>query len=166
MLRRGEDVVASIVDRARRYPHRFPRQLKPAYGIRQWNHSLKCTAEALENPGHVAVFYRDLAKGTEETLRALSPMLGLPFEAGMLSPALRSRFAGEEEGWKSKVEGPVRMSESKFERVFDEESRSRIRGQLDTATFRELRKRADHRPGGVLSLRKTGEDGHRYGGYT
>ncbi|MBT8395681.1 MAG: sulfotransferase, partial [Gemmatimonadetes bacterium] len=37
IIRRGEDVVASIVDRAKRYPDRFPRQADPGYGIRQWN---------------------------------------------------------------------------------------------------------------------------------
>lgn len=151
VVRGGEDVVASIVDRAQRYPGRFPRQGDPSYGIRQWNQSIRATSSALGEPGHVVVFYESLASAVEETLRSLCEILGLGFEAGMLTPADRSTFVGEEEEWKATVHAPVKVAVSKFHRLFDEPTRSRITRGLDSAIFQELKERASGFPGGILS---------------
>jgi len=150
MVRKGEDVVASIVDRAQRFPEQFPRQADPAYGIRQWNRSMRATQEALREPGHAVVFYESLVEGVEPTLRALCQIAGLEFEPALLRPADRSAFSTAQEEWKSQVNGLVEAAGSKFEKVFEEGTRDRITRGLETAVFGDLKERASEEPGGIL----------------
>ncbi len=126
ILRDGRDVVASIVDRARKYPGQFPRQDDPAYGIRQWNRSVEATRRAMGESGHVVIRYETLAEHPEETLRALADHLGIEFEAGMLGPGTPEGFVLREEAWKKPLDGPIRPAPSKFDSLFDEATRTRI----------------------------------------
>jgi len=150
MVRKGEDVVASIVDRGKRYPERFPRQSDPSYGIRQWNQSMRATEGAMKGPGHAVVFYERLVAAVEPTLRTLCGLVGLDFEARMLTPADRASFTSADEEWKSQVNAPVEMASSKFEKLFDEVTRARITDRLETAIFEGLKEQASDEPGGVL----------------
>jgi hypothetical protein len=150
LVRKGEDVVASIVDRARKYPKRFHRQADPAYGIRQWNQSLRATEAAMNRPGHALVFYEKLAGETEHTLRSLCRGLGLEFETGMLSPANPSTFVSPDEGWKARKAESVEPAPSKFDGLFDDEARAAILRRLQTGILRRLNERASEGGGGVL----------------
>lgn len=150
MVRRGEDVVASIVDRARRYPDRFPRQSHPAYAIRQWNRSLRATLQAVREPGHAVVFYESLVSSLEQTVRALCRILGFDFEPAMLVPADRTGFTDPSEEWKSAVNAPVAPARSKARELFDEDTRSWIASRLDTEALRALEARKSKEAGGIV----------------
>jgi len=149
MVRRGEDVVASMVDRARKYPDRFPRQKDPSYAIRQWNRSIRATEACMGASGHAVVVYSRLTENPEPTLRALCDALGLEFEPGMTMPANRSGYVEEEEPWKSGSGGPVRRAESKFSRVFDEATRASITADLELETYARLEEKVSDGAGGV-----------------
>ncbi len=150
MVRNGRDVVASIVDRARKYPDRFPRQANPAYGIRQWNRSMKATELAIRESGHAVVFYESLVTGVERTMRTLCGVVGLEFEAGMLAPADRERFTSPDEEWKSNVNASVEAAPSKFRSLFDEATQDRITRRLELSVFDRMLEKAAKGPGGVL----------------
>lgn len=150
MVRPGEDVVASIVDRARKYPERFPKQADPTYGVRQWNQSIRATETAMDQPGHSVVLYERLAVDTEATLMSLCSGLGLRFEAGMLIPASPSAFVSPEEGWKASVRGSVEPAASKFEGLFDLGTRGEIVQRLETGVLRRLEDRVLEGGSGVL----------------
>ncbi len=150
VIRQGEDVVASIADRARRYPDRFPRQLDPSYGIRQWNRSMGATWKAFREPGHAVVVFEDLVRDVEATVGSLCEALGLSYEPGMTVTADPSTFTDPAEEWKSQASEPVRLAESKFESLFDEVERGRIRARLDQGLYEGLRERASGEAGGIL----------------
>lgn len=150
MVRTGEDVVASIVDRARKYPDRFPRQGDASYGVRQWNRSIRATEAAMEDPGHAVVFYESLVDAIEPTMRALSTIMGFGFEPGTLAPADRSNFTEASEEWKSQVNAPVKRASSKFESVFDEGERTRVAEGLEMGIYERMHTRASEMPGGIL----------------
>lgn len=158
MVRNGADVVASIVDRAKRYPDRFPRQKDPTYGIRQWNQSLRATAEAVEEPGHVVVFYDALVSETEATLRALCGIVGIDFQEGMSVPGDPATFIQPEEGWKFQVTREVKPADPKFDTLFDRETQALVLGGLEVEGFGKLRKARPGTPGGLL-FSGTGESG-------
>lgn len=141
ILRDGRDVVASIVDRARKHPDQFHGQADPAYGIRQWNRSMEATRQAMGEEGHVVVRYETLAGYPEETLRALSDSLGIEFEEGMLAPADSRGFVLEEEAWKKPLDGPIRPALSKFESLFDEATKTRIDEGLELGFLEEVNQR-------------------------
>jgi hypothetical protein len=155
VVRDGRDVVASIVDRARRFPGRFPRQDRPGYGIRQWNRSLAATEEAMGREGHVVLSYHALASSPESTLKALCDGVGVEYEEGMLDPmSVASTFVTEDEHWKEQVNGPVSPAPSKFTDTFDEATREWIEGQLDWGFFREIEARTSGVSRGVWVSRE------------
>jgi hypothetical protein len=150
IVRRGEDVVASIVHRAQRFPDRFPRQRDPAYGIRQWNRSMRATWEASREPGHVVVFFEELVREVETTMRRVCDILGLEYEPAMATPADPSSFTHAVEEWKAQAPEPVRQAAPKFRELFDRGSRDRIAAGLETALYDGLWGRARKAPAGVL----------------
>lgn len=131
VVRSGPDVVASIVDRARKFPERFPGQEDPSYAVRQWNRSMRATEVAMREPGHIVVGYELLASRPEETLRGLCRRIRIDFERGMLEAPADGSFILREEGWKTPVSGPIRPAPSKFHDLFDEGTRTRINEGLD-----------------------------------
>lgn len=149
MVRDGRDVVASIVDRARRFPESFPRQENPRYGIRQWNRSLEATRTAMQEEGHVVVLYEGLARHPRKTLQSLCSRLGLTFQESMLRREGSRAFVSAREDWKARSDGPIRPAESKFGRVFDEATRKRIEGELKLGFFGRIRDRIEREPGSI-----------------
>ena len=146
IVRDGPDVVASMVDRARRYPGEFPRQEDPAYGIRQWNQSMRATEAAMREPGHVVVLYRTLSEHPEETLRALCGIMEIEFEERMLIREKERAFVTEGEDWKTTIPGPIRPATSKFPELFDETTQARIIGALETGFFEKVEERLSDTP--------------------
>lgn len=151
MIRNGQDVVASIVDRARRFPGRFEGQEDPAYGVRQWNRSIRATEAAMREPGHIVVRYETLASRPEETLRRLCRILGIDFEEGMLQAPADGSFILAEEGWKAPLSGPIRPAASKFQDLFDEGTRKEINERLDQGFLGMVEERLGRAPGEVWS---------------
>jgi len=149
MVRDGRDVVASIVDRARKYPDRFPGQEDPAYGVRQWNRSLRATAAAMKEPGHIVLRYEGLTARPEETLKTLCHILGIPFEEGMLEVGAAQDFVLPEERWKAPLEGPLRPAPSKFGELFDEDEKKRIREGLASGILESIDQRLERARGHV-----------------
>jgi len=150
MVRDGRDVVASIVDRGKKYPDRFPRQSDPSYAVRQWNRAIGATAAAFDEPGHAAVFYESLVADVEGTMKSLCGNIGLQFEADMLVPADRAAFTAADEEWKAQVNGPVEAAASKFKTLFNGAQRDWITRRLDLDAFQRIKEEATAASGGVL----------------
>ena len=151
MVRDGRDVVASIVDRARKFPDRFGRQADPAYGIAQWNRSMRATEAAMRRPGHHVIHYHALASRPRESLEALCASIGIDFEEEMLQEQDGSNFILQDEAWKKRLTGPIQPSASKFKNLFDERTRYRINEGLDQGFFREIEMRVQGNAGGIWS---------------
>lgn len=149
MVRDGRDVVASIVDRARKYPDRFPGQEDPAYGVRQWNRSLRATATAMKEPGHVVLRYEGLTARPEETLKALCRLLGISFEDRMTEEGGLGDFVLPDERWKAPREGPLRPAPSKFGEIFEEDEKKRINEGLALRTLESMDQHLQEAQGGV-----------------
>jgi len=138
VIRDGRDVVASIADRARRHPDRFPRQHDPRYGIAEWNRAIAVHARCAGRPGHVFVFYEDLVAHPERELTRLAHECGLDFHPDMLKGADPSSFVRESETWKDAVAGPIRADRSKFRELFDARHRRRIERALHLRQYGAL----------------------------
>jgi hypothetical protein len=149
LVRRGPDVVASIVDRARRHPERFRGQEDPAYGVRQWNRSIRATAVAMEDPGHMVFRYERLASHPRETLRAVCARLGIEFQEEMLDAGGPTEFVLEDEVWKAPPSGPLQPAPSKYEETFDETTRRIIDEALEERFFTLIDERLRSAPGQI-----------------
>lgn len=149
LVRNGRDVVASIVDRARKHPDRFRGQADPSYGVRQWNRSIRATAAAMEEPGHLVLRYERLAAHPEETLRAICGRIGFEFQDGMLEEGGETGFILEDESWKAPRHGPLRPAPSKYEEVLDRSTRRRVDATLEDRFFTLIMERLQSAPGQV-----------------
>jgi hypothetical protein len=149
VVRSGPAVVASIVDRARRHPERFPRQSDPSYGVRQWNRSMDATRKALADPGHAVIVFEGLVAHPQATLETLSRLLEIDFQDRMLSPGPETAHAVREEPWKRGTEGSVEAPASKAREVFDAPALARVEAELHTSSFHELRRAVSRVPGSV-----------------
>jgi hypothetical protein len=156
ILRDGQDVVASMVDRARKFPEEFSRQADPAYGIRQWNRSLAATEAAMREPGHILVLYETLSTDPEATSRALCAALEVDFHQEMLERGGERGYVTGEEGWKAARQGPIRPAISKFPSVFDEPAQARINKGLETGFYEVAKERCAGSPGGVWMSSRPG----------
>ena len=149
LVRSGTDVVASIVDRARRHPERFRGQEDPAYGVRQWNRSIRATAAAMKDPGHLVLRYERLASHPRETLRAICVHLGIDFQEEMLEASGQTGFVLEHEVWKAPLRGPLHPAASKYEDIFDKTARKTIDEALEEKSFNLIDERLRSAPGQV-----------------
>ena len=155
LVRSGTDVVASIVDRARRHPERFRGQEDPAYGVRQWNRSIRATAAAMEDPGHLVLRYERLAAHPRETLRAICARLGIDFQKEMLEAGGKTGFVLEDEVWKAPRRGPLHPAASKYKDVFDEPARRMIDEALEERFLSRIDERLRSAPGQVWTSGNT-----------
>ena len=149
LVRSGPDVVASIVDRARKHPERFRGQEDPAYGVRQWNRSIRATAAAMEDPGHLILRYERLASHPRETLRKICAHLGIDFREEMLEASGQTGFVLEDEVWKAPPRGPLHPAASKCGDIFDETERKVIDEALEERLFNLIEERLRSAPGQV-----------------
>ncbi len=138
VVRDGREVVASIVDRARRYPHRFPRQRDPGYAVRLWNRAVRHHRACLGRPGHRLVHYEALVDDPEGVVRSLCEWLDLEFCPSMLDPRSTAGFVREGEAWKAGAGRPIHPPQGKFDRLFDPASRARIERALDWRSYARL----------------------------
>lgn len=138
VVRDGRDVVASVCDRARRYPRQFRRQSDPRYAIGEWNRAIDAHMRCMGRPGHVFVFYEDLVADPARELERIAREVGIDFHPGMLEGADPSTFVRNAEEWKESVSGPVREARSKFRELFDATKRRRVETALDLARYGTL----------------------------
>ena len=139
ILRDGRDVVASIYDRACKYPHRFGFERNPVIAIDRWNKSLSQSSKYVGISGHSFVLFDKLINNTEGTLRAICADLNIDFEIKMKNVSessinvIPSNFHHLEGARR-----PVGVPESKFTKLFDSETQKFIESKLHIQGYEAL----------------------------
>lgn len=138
VIRNGRDVVASIRDRAERYPERFAAQADPAYGVREWNRAVAMAwAQRLEKRVRLVLF-DDFTASPEDHLRDLAQWTHVPYTGDMLTGGSRASIRHAHEHWKDSAQSPIQTPESKFATVFSSREKSWIEENLDWETYNRL----------------------------
>jgi hypothetical protein len=134
VIRPGADVVASLIDAARRHPKSFwARDFGRAEDcVRVWNRAIEASASRVGRPEHYMLDFARLTREPEAVVRDLCRWLGIEFEPGMVTDYGRTaeRLLLPGEPWKAGIREPVR-TEDKFRRLFTEEEQAEILRQLD-----------------------------------
>ncbi len=139
IIRGGADVVASIVDRARRHPERFPRQADPRYAIAQWNRAMRAHSDCWGKTGHVFVVYEDLIAEPERELSRLARQCGLPWHPGLLQGASSgAAFVRPNEVWKRHAVGPIRSRPKSRASIVDAATATAMTKALDLKGHQSL----------------------------
>ena len=139
VIRDGRDTVASIRDRAARFPDEFGHQHDPAYGVRLWNRAVRQALRRASSGRDLVIHYETFATQPGAVLERLCTFLGLGFDERMLDQVLESDvYASSEEPWKDGVATSVRAASSKFGSVFTSGERAWIERRLDWRAYRAL----------------------------
>lgn len=136
VVRQGPDVVASIRDRALRYPQAFARQQAPEYAVKLWNRAIHAALRDAEDGRALIVQYERFAQHPREIVDSVGAQLGLPPREH--ATAQRPEIVRATERWKAGVSGEIKPAESKFASLFDATTRQSIMSQLDTRSYQAL----------------------------
>lgn len=133
IVRRGEDVVASLYEATNRYPEQWGRAFGIDECITNWNKSVQISQCYLHQPNHMLVKYEDLVNNPRIVLEELCDFIDIEFDESMLqnhSSAAESLVLASEP-WKVCVYQPISKNGSnKFLKLFDEQERKYICSQL------------------------------------
>lgn len=141
VIRDGRAVLASIRDRATKWPERFNKEYSVSWGIKEWNRAiLRCEAD-LRKTGVHAIIYEDFVDAPEVTLESIARNLGIRYDAKMLSTEGGNTLFHAEEAWKSGALESIQAPESKFDRAFSNKEKKYIEKNLDWKTFEKIKKR-------------------------
>lgn len=133
LVRRGEDVVASLYDLAMRYPdERWTQPFRHIEAcIAEWNRSVTATKRWLGQPGHMVVRYEQLIEQPDQTVAGITDLLGLRrMDEVDISAEKAEALIRPDEPWKAAVTSGVRKPEDKFARLFDEPQQQFIHERL------------------------------------
>ncbi|GGA66954.1 hypothetical protein GCM10011369_05740 [Neiella marina] len=136
VVREGADVVASIVDRANKYPDNFPRQANCQYAIKQWNKAISTQYKLIEKPRHSFVLFEDFISYPEKELRRLCNETGLNFYSNMLNNETgNTAHVLSTETWKNETPKGIFRPENKFSKLFSMAQRRQIIKHLESDKY-------------------------------
>jgi glycosyltransferase involved in cell wall biosynthesis len=133
LLRRGEDVVASLYDVTKRYPQHWHGSWGIDRCIDEWSQDVSRSIECRGRPNHYFVRYEDLLADPAAVLRELCDFLGLAYDPAMMERQAASAAAVvlPDEPWKVRAtEGLQTNRPSRFAAVFTPGEQARIRARL------------------------------------
>lgn len=129
IVRPGTDVVASLVDAARKYNsgHDFSENIEEC--IKRWNRAFEITCSCAGRPNHIIVLFSDLIATHQQVLDKIFQFLGLDKNC-LSSRQNDEKFTAitqKNERWKSGVkEGMNKKTEKKFFSVFNRKQQGEI----------------------------------------
>jgi hypothetical protein len=153
-MRDGRDVVASICDRAKKRPERFDEKQKdPSFGVERWNRSLAASRRCLGEAGHSFVVYEQFVEEPGRVMRRLCREIGLAYDARMAEGTgpTAEAIVPEERDWIGGAKKPPEPQPSKFDKLFDRETRERITEKLDLGTYEQIKSVLREGQGGIAT---------------
>lgn len=142
MIRDGRDVVASIYDRALTFPDKFGGQRDLTAAIQLWNHALRVSLKYLGTPGHTFVIYEQLVRHVDTELARVCNDIGVVYDPSKTEEVDRvaQRVVLPSREWLRNATEPPRVMPSKFEQLFDQETRRWITENLELGRFEKIKK--------------------------
>ena len=130
IIRDGRDVVASLVDAARRFPHdrAWKKFADLDVAINVYNRYLKESSKYIGKKDHIFVDYEQVVEDAEKASHSLFAQLGM--NVGRIDLELNKvhkQVVGKNENWKDSHDGLISDTRLiKFNRMFDSEQRQFI----------------------------------------
>ena len=138
VIRRGEDVVASLTDAARQFPDdRYIHDFSADIGenCRRWNNAIHASLQYAQDERHLLVFYEDIVCDQERFLNRVARHLAEPVN----TRDNVAQIAADSEPWKVRALGPVVEPDNKFETLFSAQERDQVLTLLDLESYQALK---------------------------
>ncbi|TBR37236.1 MULTISPECIES: sulfotransferase family protein [Dyella] len=138
VIRRGEDVLASVIDAHLRFENDAAFGGGAVLWARRWNHAVEVHRMYANHPSHHIVFLEDMVRQPDVEWARLCAFLDLPEDA-VLDGANRQSVANlEHEPWKKDaIHGHVRQSDPKVDGLFGPKMQEWLAERL--SSYQELR---------------------------
>lgn len=137
VIRRGEDVVASILDRHRKWPQLFPQQGDYRYGASLWNQALRVALERVDDPQVLIVDYADFVQAHASCLQGIGRFLGQSDAAQVDDPRSIS-VARQVEGWKATLDDEMRVRSTPLSRFLGPSDVAAVSEMLESDRYQRL----------------------------
>ncbi len=134
IIRRGEDVVASMYEVTQKYPDKWGGPRSVGMCIDRWNNDIAITQNYLKNKDHFIVSYEKLVESPKATLQGACNFLSIHYCDTMLNQRADTNniVLGYEE-WKNGVNEKINQrSGKKFNKNFTTEQQSYIKERLNS----------------------------------
>ena len=138
VIRRGEDVVASLSDAARQFPDdRYVHDFSVDIGenCTRWNNAIYASLQHVQDESHLLVFYEDIVCDQNGFLERVARHLAEPVN----TRDSVAQLAADSEPWKVRSLGPVAEPDKKFENLFSAQERDQVRKLLDLESYQLLK---------------------------
>ncbi|MDX9767800.1 MAG: sulfotransferase [Ectothiorhodospiraceae bacterium] len=140
VVRGGRDVVASIVDRAMRYPERFGGQ-DVDHAVDLWNDAVRVAAQESRRAGVICVRFEDFIADPYRMIGVVGARFGLgaPTAPEWLPSDAPDPFVRRpEQEWLAGAAQPIELPENKWLKVLSPEQRAYADERLDFASYRRI----------------------------
>jgi hypothetical protein len=137
LLRDGKHVVASIVDRGRKFPTEFSGQADPEYSIDLWNHSVEHARRLIDHPRVFFVSHESFCSAQNEILSAVGREIGLTPSKQLTNAGIR--ILTDSELWKNDHQIEDFTPVDKWTTIFNNLEREQIKSKLSSDIWCELR---------------------------
>jgi hypothetical protein len=140
IIRDGRDVVASIYDRAVKFPEKFGKQRNLDFAIQRWNRSLKISLRYIGNPNHTFVLYEQLVEQPDMILARVCEDIGVTHDPCMKETTdTARRVIPSHRQWLMDARESPHPKPSKFDQHFDRETREWISRKLKLSEFEKVK---------------------------
>ncbi|MEM9251609.1 MAG: sulfotransferase [Planctomycetota bacterium] len=136
VVRRGPDVVASMIDAAQRYPDSswattYPNPMRAA---RRWRLAIRATRSRLGQPAHAVINYHELVADPDATLEPLCNFVGVDYDPDIITARTQAvgEIATDAEPWKQGLRSQAIQDRGaeKFQAIFTPAQQRRIQQAL------------------------------------
>lgn len=136
IVRKGEDVVASLYRVTNQYPEQWGRRNTIDDCIKRWNRDSMITKKYEDNKDHFIVTYDDITKYTGKVMKMIFTFLELDFHEKLIDNRLShlNDLVLANEKWKSNTANSIRNCSS-FNTTFDCEQQEYITNKLKSVMF-------------------------------
>ncbi len=133
LLRRGEDVVASLYDVSHEHPEYWRGRWTLEQCMGRWSRDVRMSRKYIGHPHHLHVRYERLVESPEAELGRICEFLDLEYDAAMVQRhgAAATALVRGHEPWKAGVGGEVAVRQArKFDTLFDEAQRRFVQRRI------------------------------------
>jgi hypothetical protein len=132
VVRKGEDVVASLYDVTHKYPGIWGGRRGLDQCVNRWNNDVSITEKYLNKENHLVINFQEVLDNTELCLKKICAFLDVEFDESMLTEqsSASDELILDREEWKESVKSGLKKPEKKYEVLFDENQKEYIRNHL------------------------------------
>lgn len=132
VVRKGEDVVASLYDVTHKYPEIWGGKRELDQCVNRWNNDICITKDYIDKENHLIINFDQLFTNTELFLKKICDFIDVEFDKSMLTDqsSASNSLILHSETWKQSVKDGLKTPKKKYDVLFDKQQKQYIENHL------------------------------------